>query len=551
MNVTKSGSSADFFPFLVLTAAAVLVGLVCVSIGLFPVRDAGDQWWHLKTGKYLLDAGFDFPEEDVFSWTSEGHRWANHEWLSDTLMYLGYRGLGLRGLIALKAFILVVTFFLVAWLIFRKTRRPWWSLAGALLAAWTSQYSVHLRPPVLTYCLLAVYLHLVWNLLQGYRVRLTHILSFFLMLLWINLHGGAILGLVVAGAFLFGEGVTWGWLKFIRKDDAGAAGQLPLVKRFALNLGILTGTSLLNPFGYHIHLLTFEVMGNKELLRFVAELQPPDLRFTLGYNLMVALLVLSLPILYKRIRLSEALLVLFFLHQSWNHVRHLPLFAIITAPVLFPALADFQERLMKDRRGVRMPLGKGMNKGLPVVVIIGSVLILSVRWPVYNKPFFQTPGYIRTGAPVAACNFILRHPFQGRLYNPINFAGYLIWRLSPEHHQTFTDSRFDIFGSEVMLDCLAIDAANRLGPAEYGSSPEQVQALEEQVEAGQKRQPYWKEALDRYEISFMILGRDSRLHQQLEARPDPGWVLVYEDFGYAIYVRDSEANQPVLESIRS
>jgi hypothetical protein len=99
----------------------------------------------------------------------------------------------------LKALVLMGAFFLVAGLIWRRTGSALWAAAGMALAGWASQYSMHLRPPVITYFMMAAYLHLLFNLRKGKWTTATQIVSFPFMALWINLHGGAILGLVLTG----------------------------------------------------------------------------------------------------------------------------------------------------------------------------------------------------------------------------------------------------------------------------------------------------------------------------------------------------------------
>jgi len=532
----------------------VLAAVTIFSLGFFPIRDGGDQWWHLKTGKYLLDVKFNFPEEDVFSWTSKGHPWANHEWLADTLMYLGYEAFGLKGLIALKALVLMGAFLLVAGLIWRRTGSTLWAAAGMAAAGWASQYSMHLRPPVITYFMMAAYLHLLFNLRKGKWTTATQIASFPFMALWINLHGGAILGLVLTGLH-FAPTLAVAMLHRFKPSLCNTGEDAPaLARRYGLHLAIVLAASLCNPFTYHIHLLTLKVMGNKELLRFVSELQPPDFRFTTGYNLLLALLAISVLLSIRRFRFSiamaaDCLMALFFLHQSIHHVRHLPLFSIAAAPMVFQLLAGWQRNLTQGSSLRVKQAARGVLMGIALATALGCLGLTGFRWQNFMRFMFTGPGYVRAGIPIEAAEFIKRHPFQGRMYNPINFSGYLIWALSPEYHQTFTDSRFDIFGSEVMIDCLAIEAANVLDPNDYGLPREQQEEIQKKIETGQAL-PYWRQALDRYDIQFMILGADSRLHETLSAHPDQGWALVYQDPGYAIHVRESEENRALIQSAR-
>ena len=101
-----------------------------------------------------------------------------------------------------------------------------------------------------------------------------------------------------------------------------------------------------------------------------------------------------------------------------------------------------------------------------------------------------------------------------------------------------------------MLDCLSIEAANTLSPNEYLLPYGEQQQLLESIDLG-RMEPYWKRALNHYEINFLIIGRDSRLHLVLNTAKDQGWIKVYEDYAYALYVRDSKANKPLIDKTLS
>ena len=97
-----------------------------------------------------------------------------------------------------------------------------------------------------------------------------------------------------------------------------------------------------------------------------------------------------------------------------------------------------------------------------------------------------------------------------------------------------------------MLDTLSIEAAADLSPDENSYPRGAREMLLGKIERGEMA-PYWSLALDHYEINFMLIGTGIRLHLLLSNRDDLGWVKVYEDSGYAIYVRDTAKNKPLIE----
>jgi len=125
--------------------------------------------------------------------------------------------------------------------------------------------------------------------------------------------------------------------------------------------------------------------------------------------------------------------------------------------------------------------------------------------------------------PVKVCDFIIVNNFSGRMYNEINYAGYLIWRLSPEYHKVFTDSRYDVFGDKFVGD------EQRIQKGTYWDSP------------GYNGD----ELLEKYASNFIVISRDARLNVRLKDHAD--WRLVFWSLaGYNIYVRNTPENQALI-----
>jgi len=122
---------------------------------------------------------------------------------------------------------------------------------------------------------------------------------------------------------------------------------------------------------------------------------------------------------------------------------------------------------------------------------------------VSNWRLMQGRAYEPEGYPERVCDFLLAHNYPGRLFNEVYFAGYLIWRLSPEKYQVFTDSRFDVFGGEYQ----------RL-----------AQTIADGVEATGDR-PGWRELLDAWDINLVVVDNWKELNQRLQDSRE--WTRVY------------------------
>jgi hypothetical protein len=355
------------------------------------------------------------------------------------------------------------------------------------LAIPTSQFTFYLRPPIFTFLLVACFhLAIVRRKGEAPGWGLTAV-GAVMMVLWANLHGGAILGCVIL--FLMGAGsVLHSLLDRFR-------GVRPVVAWAKSGL-IICGASLVNPYGYHLHLLTFEMMSREWLTERIPELEPPP------FDLMWTLPLLLIPAIVGVLRAGswgERLVFAFLMWQGLSHVRHLPLLAIWAAPYATYTLAQVWERTGRKvlsaavlipplvalcRYANLIPLAFIWN---PVSLYIALVCMFAVtvfflfRPERHNRIAFLLASAIAIGFvvtypgdrpsrfvralggqswsgaryPDQLAEFILKYNLPGPVVlNRENYSGYLIWKLAPETMRPFTCSRYDLQGS---LPCMELE----------------------------------------------------------------------------------------------
>jgi tetratricopeptide (TPR) repeat protein len=175
--------------------ATLVVGFAFLAAS-FPARNS-DLWLHLAAGRLLASGGYVFGH-DPFAYTTGGVYWANHAWLSDLALYLGYQTLGGAGLVALKA----AGVALLAALLLRISRGagPFWVAGGCvLLAVLAMSPRLLLQPACASLVLLAVCL---WLLTLGGRAL------YFLpavVALWVNVDEWFLLGPLTVALFAGGQ----------------------------------------------------------------------------------------------------------------------------------------------------------------------------------------------------------------------------------------------------------------------------------------------------------------------------------------------------------
>lgn len=411
--------------FLAVFLAALLLGPRMLNID-------GDLPRHLLMGKIVLET-HSIPTTDIFSHVYEGKPLVPHEWLAGVVFYIIYTPLGLPGVVLLAAFLLATTFVLV----YEETRRlSQRRLASLALTAWGAAItSLHwiTRPHLFTMLFLAIYL--VWsNKLQSGKSK--HFWLFPLtMLLWSNMHGEFIAGLLILGAY--GAGWLWDYLFSAVKPS------LEIGKKLALAFFSSLLVTFINPFGLHTWETVFGYINNRYLMSRINETNPPDFSQP-QFLVLLALLGFSIFLLAtqkEKINTGQAFALAGFSMMSLLAARNVHLYGVAAPLLLAGALADrTMPNILQKVETLFAHIEKNLH-GLvwPVVTVllIGS-LALTGALGVDNR--FSPKIF-----PVQAVDWLENNPQTGKMFNAFDWGGYLLLRLWPAH-LAFIDSQTDVRG---------------------------------------------------------------------------------------------------------
>lgn len=492
--------------------------------------DDADTAWHIRAGDYILDTKT-IPETDVFSYTMQGKPWIAHEWLSEVIFSLIHRASGPTGLVLFSALLIGGTFTGL----FRRLLINRVSILAAafltVLAAGTSANHWLARPH-----LFSIPLTLVWvSLLFSYHRTGKALYLWFLplvMVLWVNLHGGYFTGLLLIGIFWIANGVI------LLVGDRGSGVPQPTRQLAALSM---TGAgcvlaALANPFGYRILVLPFLFMKDKYVVDHIGEWTSPSFHGFTGFEAYLLILLAVLALSPRKMDWAEIGLLIFSVHMSLFAVRFHAVFAVIVTPFVglhlqallehgrdgeeFTApfrrflrwLLDLSARIEKMSASMRVP-------GLAILASAGLAGALVFGAP-QNGTFPLRYGFDPEKYPVAALDFVRDNQLSGNLYNKYYFGGYLIYRFFPDPaYRVFIDGRaVDLYGETFFRETFDVIDHPRLG---------------------------WKEALDRYDVQWIIHSPESSLSSALLESAD--WALVYADRVALIFIRRSPQNQALIE----
>lgn len=366
-----------------------------------------DFGWHLKLGQIILDSGI--PKTDPFSYTMSSYPFVDHEWLTNTIISMLYPFLGKIGLAGIYA---VLVLLLMGLALSSKKSKIWLKVVPFILGAGVLLDYSGIRPQVQSWVLLAILLRIILNDDTWKRWRL--VLPIFIVF-WANLHGGFAIGIATLFCIVF--------LKSWRQR------KLWLEGTFIFTLSLLA--SLVNPYGIHLWWEVWQQISDTSLRWTIAEWQPAIFSFNPSF---IALLTLSLILLLryrKKFRLEEIGLYFFFLLQGISSLRHIPLWTIVSLPLVVKGLEWFYQEAKKIKEGA-WRFKKAYNfaiAGSLIVFTLQSIFGLLGAKSLTEEAFY----------PKKAVEFLKSNLPAGQIFSEYGWGGYLIWKL-PEK-KVFIDGR--------------------------------------------------------------------------------------------------------------
>jgi hypothetical protein len=502
-------SFLDFF-FVALVAWLFLLG----SYGWLGLLSDGDAGWHLRTGELILDTHH-IPTKDLFSFSKPGETWFAWEWLSDVIYAQLYRVFGgWKGPVLLAGLLIALAPLISLRRSIWLGANSWVALAVALLSVGASTVHFLARPHVFTLVLLAA---AIWIIHADLRAQARLIWSLPpIAALWVNLHGGFPILFLCLGLTALGTAIEDIW--------AGSRDWWRRAMRYlAITLACVLAT-LLNPFGWGVHLHIVQYLRSDWIRNAVQEFQSPTFRSesSMQFEALLLLGVLSMGFLLRQRRVVESLWILCLAHLALGSVRHIPLYALVAGPTIASVVTEgwlflvrrsgpqsvtaIFDQVSRDMRASFERLSVWLPVFICVLIWVGE----PIAWP---KDF---PDQRFPVALVAKHGALLR---SGRVFTVDQWADYLIYRHYP-NQKVFVDGRSDFFGPTLGDEYLHLSQGAK----------------------------DWRQILDKWRFDVALLDVDWPLVTLLRA--DREWQVVEEDRKSVLLKRVGEgtgtAGQPVL-----
>jgi hypothetical protein len=496
-----------------------------------------DFWWHLATGRYIVETK-SIPDKDPFSFVNnlEENRNINPKreqlilksyWLSQVLFYKIYDAFSDKGIIILRSFILFAVIFLIFFW-FKRCNVNFYIIYPFLFLVFSQTMRFTGERPVLFTALFSV---LVFIILDDFKKRKSKLLFFLipLMLLWSNMHGGFILGIVFILAFIVGEALNHFILK---KSEVGKKALITL-----LIVGIIAiAVSAINPNVFDAFLTLSK--QNKMYQTHVQEYYSP---FSLykehlrpidwEYIILLAVCPIVVILRNKKFDIVYFLILCGLLYMSLTAIRFVIYFVCIGTMIVGRELHYILEDYFK-----KVSFNKLKFEYVASFMILISSVLFTFGFFDFNKVTFAKA--LTISVPKGAADFIESHSIKGNMFNDMGFGGYLIWRLYPEK-QVFIDTRqvnYTVMQETGMISLalLSLDENKRTLP--------------------EGKKPLWERLLDHYNIDLIVIDTvevfGSIRPIVFSLMKSDQWIPVYGDLISIVFVRNSKENAKFIDKYR-
>jgi hypothetical protein len=471
---------------------------------LYPI----DLFVNLRLGQLALETG-EIPLRPLFAHTPVLHEAINAPWLTQLILALVYQAGGLPGLVVLQAGLVALAFTLLLVLCRRRAGIRLGAGAAALLALLLAIPSLGLRPQLFSVALFSCFL----LLLERPLGRAALVLLPGLTMLWANLHGGFLLGLLLIGArvavtaleALVPAGEAYPCARAAVSRVVAASG------RPALLLAISAAAACLNPHGPRIYAYAWGVAANPAVRTYVVEWQPPSMGAGGGslFLIMLSVLGASLALGRPRVRLMDLALLVGFGLLAVQAQRNVIWWGLATAPLLSAGLAGLAARKARVQ-GHALPAAGSIVVRRGAAFVALALVALALPWWKPSNPLLpvQARALMAAETPVGATEYLAGLEARGNVFNAMSWGGYLAWALWPRHY-VFVDNLVETYPIAVWQDYLSISRA----------------------------EPGWQALLDQYGVEFAVLQRSTQASLIAAMETSQDWQVHWQDERAAVFLR--------------
>lgn len=493
-----------------LTMPRMVFCVLFIALTAFMTLGDPDYYWHIRTGEYIFDHKM-LPRLDIFSFTMPGHPWVLHEWLFQLLLFLVFSSFGTLGVKSFTVALMLSSLYAIYRITKKLTSVRLSTVVMLLLMPLLIAPFLSPRPQLFTYLFFSYYLYGLLNFKYFNKARCLYTFPL-VMILWVNLHGGYVVGVALLFFFAITE-----LLSHFFVTESSRKSRTALFLPFGIALFSLAASSL-NPDFIDHWKYPFQVMSMDASKDFISEWRSPSFHGLFGKMYLLFAFTFFAANIYRKDKpdLTEFFIPLFFIIEGFVAGRHIPLAVLSTVPFIAVALNDHLQIKLPDfakKEAIthhlkRLHLSSNKDLGDSEYFLNWILLFVVCVGALVAFPFWDTKAQakINKTLPVEATNFVVEKNIQGRIFNTYGHGGYLIYRLYPEQ-KVFIDGRADMYGDDFL---------------------EKYKEINDGL-------PDWEKEFDHFDIDYVVCRRKAPIRQLLLARGD--FNLVYDDEYNSVLVK--------------
>ncbi len=400
---------------------------------LQPVVVDPDVWWHLQTGKWIVEHGT-LPTTDPFSTYGEGKGWIVYSWLFELSIYGLIHLCGESGII-LYTLLLTWSIMLVLHRMIAARVSDFVAVCGLMaLSAITLTKVFTPRPWLLTILFFAITLEIVMSLREGKFSPWFRYLPL-LYVLWANTHIQFIYGLGLLGLACIAPLLDQFAEPYTRSSPMMSWGSLRWKQ--LLRLTALCGcATLITPYHVHLYSVVVTYAGQTGFGDYIQEMQAPPFRSIADWT-MLGMFAFALVWLGRGWSWSSFEVLLLFTAAYFGFRGQRDVWLLVLASLMTVLSQKPQE---KHRLWVAIP--RHTLVPICLLVVVGGAALL--EWREFSVA--KTQDNTAKLYPLGAAAFVEQQRYRGPLYNHFNWGGYLMWRLP--HLKVSMDGRGNVHGDD-------------------------------------------------------------------------------------------------------
>lgn len=429
------------------------------------LRDS-DIGWHIRNGEQML-LSHAITRTDSFSSTMNGHTWYAWEWLYDILIAVIHHVSGLNGVVLFTATVIAATFALTLKFVLRRGGNLVITFFLLILSLGASAVHFLARPHVVSWFFAVIWFELLDSAATNQQAVKRLLWLPFIMIFWVNLHGGFVLGFLLLCAYLVGGVITY----IAQPEQRSASG------RWLKILGAITGlsfaASFINPYSYHLHVHIYRYLSDRFLMNNISEFLSPDFHGAaqqcFGILLIVAIATLACG--RRELHASRLLVLLLAAYSALYATRNLPTSALLITLVIAPVLSAAVSNAAGNpdiAAWLRHWLSAASSFGVRIREVdiqlrgqaLPSAALAMGLWACVHQGRIGSMQFIdaqfdASRFPIQASDYVLAHEIREPIFSLDYWGGYLIYRLYP-NTTVVIDDRHDLYGDQAIKNYLKI-----------------------------------------------------------------------------------------------